>query len=70
MPRDMTTECYDCRYRRPVPGDAHSCCVRPDFEMTGNSHGRKMGWFLYPLNYDPVWKTRLCANFEEKQMVK
>lgn len=22
-------DCYDCKFRRNLPGDAHSCCVHP-----------------------------------------
>ena len=25
-------DCYECRYRRQVPGDAHSSCHHPVFE--------------------------------------
>ena len=62
--RTMINECYQCKYRRDIPGDCHSACVNPDPEMTANPHGIKMGWFFYPLNFDPVWKTKLCNNFE------
>lgn len=26
----MKPNCYECRHRRDVPGDAHSECVHPD----------------------------------------
>ena len=64
--RTMQNECYYCRqYKRKIPGDAHITCANPDKEMTGNKHGIKMGWFSYPLKFDPVWKTKNCSNFEE-----
>ena len=25
-------DCYQCKYRRPVPGDAHSRCVHPEVD--------------------------------------
>jgi hypothetical protein len=50
---------------RDIPNDAYIRCVKPDPEMTGHPHGIKKGWFRYPLNFDPVWKTKLCANFEK-----
>lgn len=65
MKRDMMGECFSCKHRRNIPGDAHSNCAKPDPLMRGNSHGIKMGWFLYPFNFDPVWKIKLCNNFEE-----
>ena len=30
----MKANCYDCKYRGNVPGDAHSCCRYP-----GTKHG-------------------------------
>ena len=63
MERKITNECYSCRERREVPGDAHIRCARPDPEMTGNQHGIDHGWFYYPLLFDPVWKTKLCDNY-------
>ena len=66
MKRNMMTECYYCEYRRNVPGNAHIQCLEPDFQMTGDEHGIKSGWFIYPLLFDPTWKTKLCANFKKK----
>ena len=57
-------ECYSCTHRRTIPGDCHINCVKPDAKMTGNEHGIKNGWFMYPFNFDPCWKTRDCRNFE------
>jgi hypothetical protein len=59
--------CYQCKFKRNVPGDAHIQCTNPDKEMTGNPHGIKNGWFWYPLLFDPTWKTKECSNFEEKR---
>ena len=61
-------ECYSCVHKREVPGDAHIKCVKPDANMTGNEHGIKMGWFIYPLLFDPTWKTKACDNFEDKSV--
>ena len=67
--RDMKTECWSCVNKRPVPGDCHIYCAKPDHNMTGNKHGIAKGWFMYPLLFDPVWKTKLCANYEAEQSV-
>lgn len=64
--RNKMNECYDCAHLREVPGNAHIRCVEPDPAMTGNAHGVKMGWFFYPLLFDPTWKTKDCANFTPK----
>ena len=64
MSRSIVGECVRCRYRESIPGDAHIKCTKPDKEMVGARHGRLLGWFNYPSNFDPVWKARLCRNFE------
>ncbi len=63
----MMNECRFCQHRREVPGYWHIQCVKPDSEMTGNAHGIREGWFIYPLLFDPVWKTKRCSNFEENK---
>jgi len=62
----ITHECYDCIHRKEVFYSAHSQCGKPDAEMTGNKHGIENGWFMYPFNFDPTWKTKFCSNFEAK----
>lgn len=82
--------CYKCKHRGNVPGDAHSCCVHPEikknvteemyaalgiggisspsaakFKIQANSHGVQQGWFMWPVNFDPVWLEN-CDGFEEK----
>lgn len=29
-------DCYNCKYRRSIPGDAHSKCVHPDNQEMSN----------------------------------
>lgn len=60
----MMTECYHCVHKRSIVYDAHIGCVKPDLLMTGNQHGIDKGWFMYPINYDPTWKTAFCNNFK------
>lgn len=33
--------------------------------VVGNAHGIKMGWFMHPLNFDPVW-LESCTGYEAK----
>ena len=33
--------------------------------ITANPHGIRMGWFLWPYNYDPAWLLS-CKGFESK----
>ena len=85
--------CYECKYRGTVPGDAHSCCLHPEVDCGDGSvfdaivtlvtnpqliqdaadklniqadpHGVQSGWFMWPVNFDPVW-LRNCDGFEQK----
>lgn len=34
--------------------------------VIGDSHGIRMGWFFWPLNYDPTW-LKSCDGFEAKE---
>ena len=62
----VKNDCWNCKYKENILGEAHIACNKPDFTMTGNPHGIKKGWFYYPLLFDPVWMTSECKNFEEK----
>lgn len=64
--RTQHNECYSCVHKTNVPGNCHIRCQRPDPQMTGHAHGIERGWFIYPLLFDPVWKTKPCSNYEEK----
>ena len=63
---EATKECYDCKNKQSVPGNCHIHCNKPDPNMTGNQHGIDKGWFMYPVLFDPAWKTKMCVNFEKK----
>jgi len=64
--RDARSECWECVHKREVPWDTHISCDNPSSEVLvkGNAHGKRNGWFCYPVNFDPVWKECLCPNFE------
>jgi hypothetical protein len=92
----MKPNCYTCRWRGDVPGDAHSSCQHPkaqaththpvnqlaailgkrsgldgcllsqeatDLHIEAVPHGIRMGWFLWPVNFDPTWLVR-CDGYE------
>lgn len=56
--------CYKCVHCLPVPGDAHKRCNNPDAKVTGDRYGIRMGWFLWPLNFDPTW-LESCDGFSD-----
>ena len=58
-------DCYICKHRKEVPGDAHSSCANPKANVKGALHGIKSGWFLYPFSFDPVW-LETCDGFEKE----
>jgi len=62
--RSMMNECWTCKHKRPVPGNCHIRCDKPDENMTGDLYGRSEGWFFYPSCFDPTWKTSDCTNYE------
>lgn len=57
--------CHYCKHKQSIPGDCHIMCIKPDPKMTGNSNGIRKGWFFYPFNFDPIWTTKKCINYEE-----
>src|SRR5438309_6082570 len=88
--------CYECAFRREIPGSTHSLCAHPDtaetrdnpaaqiigmlatgmpipskawgtLKIVGHSHGIRMGWFAWPLNFDPVW-LKHCEGFQQKEL--
>lgn len=63
--------CYYCKYRGEVPGSCHTRCELDWGKATheqpeGNEYGKKMGWFMWPWNYDPVWMIGQCKEFIQK----
>ena len=65
-PDKYCQQCRTCKWRRNVPGNVHIQCAKPDWNMTGDPHGIRRGWFIYPILFDPIWRTSDCANFEER----
>ena len=59
------SDCYQCKNRREVPHNSHSRCIKPDPDMVGKPEGVKNFWFIYPMNFDPIWIDKKCVNFEE-----
>lgn len=56
------TPCHGCEHVRAHPYDAHVLCAKPT-PTRGHPHGIQKGWFMYPLNFDPTWRTHECPNF-------
>ena len=56
--------CYECAHRRTVPGNAHISCANRQAKVTGDPYGARMGWFFWPLVFDPVW-LKSCDGFQK-----
>lgn len=61
--------CYKCKFRGTIPGSYHSCCRHLDsgkLNIKGNPHGIENGWFIWPVNFDPIW-LESCDGFILKE---
>jgi hypothetical protein len=58
------TNCYKCKYKKEIPGNAHIGCTNKKATVKGNEQGKKNGWFAYPFNFDPVWLEN-CDGFKK-----
>ena len=65
----VNNKCHQCKHSENVPGNTHIKCNKPDPKMTGDMHGIKSGWFIYPWLFDPVWCTKECDNHESNSDV-
>jgi len=65
MLQQARSECWECTFKREVPGNCHIACSNPSLDVLrhGDPHGVKNGWFFYPLLFDPTWKRSLCRNY-------
>lgn len=58
-------KCYNCKFRSSVPGSAHSSCSKESAIIEAEDHGIKMGWVMWPFDFDPVWLNS-CDSFMPK----
>lgn len=75
--KEPKPNCYQCVHRGSVPGSCHSSCRHPQASLTAffigenplgvtaNAHGIRKGWFVWPMDFDPVW-LETCSGFEVK----
>ena len=62
------SDCYKCGYKGRNPGSAHIRCKynwrKSELSMPeGDSHGIKHNWWIFPINFDPVWMIDDCLAF-------
>lgn len=65
-------ECYHCKHKYNIPGDAHIGCKKYCAGNTFSQWGVSNGWvIIFPMLeiccYDPAWKMTFCEHFEEKE---
>ena len=68
-PHKGSDNCYECKHKENVPGNAHVKCNKPPRDVTGSLHGANEGWFMFPYLFDPVWRFSPCNNFESVKPV-
>lgn len=62
--------CYSCGYCREVIGSAHKQC-NFDWLRAGmkspecDLYGVKMGWYNFPVDFDPTWQKSHCPAWSE-----
>jgi len=66
MSKKERPDCYDCKWRFNILGDAHSACSAPEgTKVKGHSAGIQGGWFMWPYNFDPTW-LESCTGFTKR----
>ena len=40
--------------------------IFPPLNVEADPHGVKMGWFMWPMNFDPIW-LKNCDGYKEKE---
>lgn len=48
--------CDGCAYKRTIPGNAHIRCA---YQWEAWPYKQRR-WFLFPINYDPLWGPDTC----------
>jgi len=65
----IRSECRSCVFARPAPGGGHHlACGNPVIAFAidplwRSDYSVDHGWFIYPFNFDPIWKLKLCPHF-------
>jgi len=64
----MSKNCYTCKYRGSIPGDAHSCCKHPDLAEETNDPLSGLMAILASVGRTPpqVSTQAIAAKFEIK----
>jgi hypothetical protein len=63
-------ECYSCKFKASVPGNAHIRCTKPSEAVIAEAdpYGMANGWFDYPSCFDPTWKgEKRCENYQSTE---
>lgn len=60
-------KCRKCPYSQAAPGSSHhlechySWITQPEPAPAGDEHGKRNGWWLFPINFDPIWMVGECT---------
>lgn len=61
--------CWNCGYKKEIPGDAHISCVRifDDVKPPKAKEGR---YYIFPYNFDPIWQSEECKGWAKERDLK
>ena len=68
--QNLVYDCHSkCAHPKIEPGDEFLSILGMGgalkrLNISGNPHGIRMGWFAWPINFDPVW-LETCDGFEK-----
>lgn len=65
-------ECYFCKQKYNIPGNAHIGCRKFGADNIFNNYGVANGWVINIPSlgiscFDPIWKETFCTQFEEQE---
>ena len=59
-------DCWDCAYKRSIPGNAHVSCIRK-WEDVSPPRARQTWYYIFPFNFDPTWQDEFCQGWAKEE---
>ena len=58
--------CWTCDYKENCAGSCHIKCTRT-WKDVHPPKAKRTQWYLFPMNFDPVWQEEECRGWAEKR---
>lgn len=65
MPEEKK-DCWTCGYKEEITGSCHIKCMRI-FGDVQPPKAQKTKYYLFPLNFDPVWQNEECKGWTKER---